>query len=149
MLQAAKSIIRNGRFVNRIPAAISYHMHLDKPEKVRKLQYMYRGSSIVYGVRCQIDNRIYIGSTMEPGLRFHKHLVSHERSNADLQEAMDLHGVGKFTVQVFEVVSYPGNATYKERKELLTQREQLIINQIPKQQLYNSINASASSTTKS
>jgi len=47
---------------------------------------------------------IYIGSTMSPSLRFHKHLVTGEQSNANLQEAIRVNDLGYFTVQIFELV---------------------------------------------
>lgn len=136
--------IVNGRFVNRIPDDIAYYLHLSDPRIIKKLQYRYDGKCVVYGVRCQIDNRIYVGSTLNPGKRFHNHLVSLGKSNSFLQAAISEHGLDSFTVHIFEEVIMPLDATYSVRKSILLQREQYIMNLIPQQQLYNKINASLS-----
>ena len=138
-----KPVVRAGRYVNRIPNAISYHANLHQAHQVSTLQFMYTGEKIEYVIRCNIDTRLYIGSTMNPDLRFSKHLITRTRSNRDLQQAISKFGLENFTAQVFKVVIMPVGATYKERKDILTQEEQLIMNRIPRKQLYNPINASS------
>lgn len=113
MLQAAKYFstiptghpkphLRNGRFINPVPNSISYHKHLNDPDQVSLLQRMYRPFGIVYGLRCDINNMIYVGSSHVPGLRFSKHLVTHSRSNASLQAAIAKYGLESFTALVYE-----------------------------------------------
>lgn len=141
MLRAAKLI--NGRFVNKVPNDIAYYLHLNNPDVIKKLQYRYRDKNVVYGLRCQVDNRTYVGSTMTAGLRFHNHLISSgAKSNANLQAAISKYGLDFFTAHIYEEVLMPVNATYQQRKAILLQREQYYMSQFPRTQLYNKINAS-------
>lgn len=142
MLPAAKQV--NGRFVNKVPSDIAYYLHLNNPDVIKKLQYRYRYKSVVYGLRCRIDNRTYVGSTMIAGQRFHNHLVSSIKSNANLQAAISKYGLELFTAHIYEDVLMPVNATYQQRKAILLQREQYYMSQFPRVQLYNKINASNS-----
>jgi hypothetical protein len=148
--RAPKAIIRNGRFVNQTPKTLSFHKGLTNLSQVVLLQHMYRPFAVVYGFRCDLDNRFYVGSSVTPGLRFHNHLVSHANSNATLQSAFNTHGLDHFTFTaqarcvVFEKHKWEGR-TYEEMKTFITQREQFIMDQFPKQQLYNTNRAVAKS----
>ena len=143
-MQTIQPKIVNGRFVNRIPNDVAYYLHLNDPNVIKQLQYRYRNLSIVYGLRCQIDNRIYVGSTLNPGKRFHNHLVSLGKSNSFLQAAISEYGLDLFTAHIFEEVKVPSGAAYSVRKSILLEREQYYINLIPEEQLYNKISASRS-----
>jgi hypothetical protein len=136
-------VILDGRFVNKLPRDIAFYLHLNDPKVIRKLQIRFDGQAIVYGLRCQVDNMIYIGSSLNPGLRFHKHLISNTRSNAALQAAIQEHGLGMFTAQIFEQVDLSMYETYYDKKSYLLECEQRIMNMIPREQLYNSIDAVA------
>jgi hypothetical protein len=86
---------------------LAYYMHLDKSGIIARLQYRYRGLSIIYAIRNQITNKVYVGSTSEAGSRFHHHLVSGTPSNAYLQAEITKYGLNHFVVYILEVVSYP------------------------------------------
>lgn len=125
-----------------IPEHIAYYMHLDNPDVIKALQYRFKNVPIVYGIRCQVNGLIYIGSSLAPGLRFHKHLITGERSNDALQAHITKYGLGKFTVHIFKVVEFPSDSSYAEKKTLLITQEYL--NLIPVRRRYNTINASSS-----
>ena len=136
--------MNNPQYVHKwIPKDIAYYMHLDNPSVVKKLQNRFKDKAIIYGIRCQVDNMLYIGSTLTPSLRFHKHLVLGSRSNASLQAAIAKHGIARFTVHIFEIVDLPLQVSYQKRKSLLVKVEQQYIDSVPKRKLYNSINASS------
>ena len=113
------SIMRQG-FV-RIPRDVAYAMNLDNPRNIKHLRYRFKGDALIYGIRCQINNVIYIGETLNPGLRFHKHLISGEDSNVNLQAAIAKYGLGKFTVHIFMIVPLPASSTFDEKKTILRQ----------------------------
>ena len=85
-----------------IPSNVRFFKDLHLPRTIKNLQYLYRGNAIVYGIRCQITNMIYIGSTLVPGRRWHNHLVTFTNSNDALQAAIAKYGLSKFTAYVFE-----------------------------------------------
>ena len=143
--KAPKAIVRNGRFVNRTPKTLSFHKEMTNIGQVELLQHMYRAFAVVYGFRCDLDNRTYVGSSVNPGLRFHNHLVSRTHSNAALQSVISTHGLDNFTIVVFEKHKWEGRS-YDEMKKFITQREQFIMDQFPLQQLYNTNRAVAKST---
>ena len=135
-------MLQSTKFV-RIPKDIGYVLNLDNPRNIKMLQYRFKDDAIIYGIRCQINNMIYIGSTMTPRLRFHKHLVTGESSNANLQDAIKEFGLGKFTVHIFEKVDLPFDTSYNEKQVILHKVEQSYLNRFPKRQKYNSINSLA------
>jgi GIY-YIG catalytic domain len=103
----------------RIPRDVAYAMNLDNQRNVKNLQYRFRNDAVIYGIRCQIDNMIYIGETTNPRLRFHKHLITGEKSNENLQAAIAKYGLGKFTVHIFMIVPLPSDSSFQEKKRLL------------------------------
>jgi hypothetical protein len=111
---------------------VAYSMNLHMPNVISKLQYRFRNSSVVYGIRCRPTGMIYVGSISQPGLRFHNHLVSGDPSNPQLQEAIRTHGIDKFTVSIFNIVSYPSDFNIKQRNTLLRQSKQEVLNRFPK-----------------
>jgi group I intron endonuclease len=106
------------------------NLHLERT--IKALQYRYRGTAIVYGIRCQVNNMVYIGSSVVPAHRLLQHLVTGEKSNAALQADIAKDGIDKFTLYVFEEVSM------SELSDLRS-KEQHRMDQFPPQQLYNSI----------
>ena len=139
MLQPAK-LIGTSSFV-RTPKEFAYYMNLDNPRILRALRYRFKEKTIIYGIRCQVNNQIYIGSSFAPSLRFHQHLVTGFCSNTLLQRAIKSHGLSNFTVHIFEVVDFPSTASYMDRKAILLQVEQQYLDYFPAAQEYNSINA--------
>jgi group I intron endonuclease len=127
-----------------LPPYIAYYMHLDKPSIVDKLRYRFKGKSIVYGIRCRLTGKIYIGSTMLSATRFYNHLIAGQHSNEALQNAIKQFGLQHFVAHVFEVVEYPDGLTFHERKAYLLGREQVYLDKFSKSKLYNTRNSSAS-----
>ena len=128
---------------NWIPTDIAYYMHLDNPDVIKALQYRFKGLAIIYGIRCQANGMMYIGSSLSPALRFHKHLNTGERSNEALQADIGKYGLGKFTVHVFKKVVFPPNSSYSDKKALLFKEEQHYLSLIPAKRRYNAINVSS------
>ena len=122
---------------------VAYYMHLDKNGVITKLQYRFRKHSIVYGIRCVVNEMLYVGSTSAAGLRFDNHLISGVNSNASLQRDIAKYGLSNFIVYVFEVVSYPDNVVSHDRKAYLHSVEQSVMNRFPKTRLYNIVNATS------
>lgn len=118
-----------------------YYTRLDNTRVIRQLRYHFKDKAIIYGIRCHVTQMIYIGSTLAPALRFHSHLVTHEHSNLNLQADISKHGLGKFTVHIFEYVEFPVGSSYNEKMVILRKVEQQYIDRIPTKRLYNSINA--------
>ena len=139
------------KFIGKwIPTDIAYYMHLDNPDVIKALQYRFKGLAIIYGIRCQYNGircqyngMMYIGSTLSPALRFHKHLNTGERSNEALQADIVKYGLGKFTVHVFKEVTFPPNTSYSDKKALLFKEEQHYLDLIPAKRRYNAINVSS------
>jgi group I intron endonuclease len=125
-----------------IPNSVRFFKNLHMPRTIKNMQYLYRGKAIVYGIRCQVDNMVYIGSSLVPGRRFDNHLVTGKYSNTALQQAIQTHGLPQFTAYVFEEVKFPTNLTLNDKLKLLHQKEQYYMNMFPKAQLYNSIASS-------
>ena len=135
MLQATKYI---GKW---IPKDVAYYLNLDNPGVITGLRYRFKKSAIIYGIRCRPDGMIYVGSSLAPGLRFHKHLITGEESNENLQDAISKHGLGKFTVHIFKVVDFPAHFAYAEKKTHLLKLEQEYLDMIPQKRLYNTSKA--------
>lgn len=114
-------------------------MHLSKPGVLERLQYRVRGKAIVYALRCQVTNMIYVGSSMNPGRRFYLHVVAGMRSNANLQAAIAQHGISKFTAYILEDVQFPEGMGYQDRKAYILTVEQKHMDVFNKDQLYNTI----------
>ena len=129
-----------------IPSTVRFFKDLHLPRTIKNLQYLYRGKAIIYGIRCQITNMVYIGSTLVPGRRWHNHLVTGTNSNDALQAAIANHGLSKFTAYVFEGdVAFPAACWSKvDKLAFLHKVEQTYINRFPKAQLYNEVNSSNS-----
>jgi group I intron endonuclease len=132
-----------------MPKDIAYYLHLDDPQQIARLQHRFHGLGIVYGICNLVNQMIYIGTTMNPGLRFHKHFLSkevenadtRERSNSHLQEAISKYGLSRFKVLVFEVVPFPADSTYSDKQKLLRDAEQRYMDHFPKVQMYNKYRA--------
>ena len=125
-----------------IPRFVTYYMNLHIPRTITNIQYRYQSSIIVYAIRCQVTNMVYVGSSFTPARRVHNHLITGKYSNAALQAAIAKHGLSKFTFYALEEVKIPSGLSQSDRKAHLLAAEQHYINMFPKAQLYNSINSS-------
>ena len=100
MLQAAKY-----NWI-QVPAHLYYYSNLQLSKVVNALRYRFSKDGIVYGIRCLVTDKMYIGSTLDSVGRFNKHLIAHD-SCADLQAAIKLYGLSKFKVYIFESLTFP------------------------------------------
>ena len=129
----------------RPPLYAYYYSKLHIAYVVNKIRYHFAGKAIIYGLRCRVTNMYYIGSTFDPRERIRAHLITGHSSNLALQDAISIHGIDKFNMYIFEVVTFPKGATYHERLKHLHRVEQSYLDMFPKAQLYNSSRASADS----
>lgn len=122
-----------------IPSSVPYYLNLGKDGVLERLQYRVRGKAIIYAIRCQVTNMVYVGSTLNPGRRLYLHLVKGQQSNIRLQSAIRQYGINKVTAYILEVVEFPKGLTYMQRKAYLRGVEQTHMDRFPKAQLYNTI----------
>ena len=125
-----------------IPQNIMFFTQLQSPRTIKNLQYRFRNDAIVYAFRCQVNNLVYVGSTLTPGRRFHNHLVTGKFSNPALQADITKFGVDKFTAYVFEIVVFPNGLSLDQKRQYLRDREQVHMSKFPDAQLYNAIRSS-------
>ena len=90
-----------------------------------------------------VTDKMYIGSTLSPALRFYHHLVTAESSNDALQSAIQADGLEHFTLFIMEVVEFPKGLSYNDKVRHLRAVEQRYIDKYPREQLYNSMNSSS------
>lgn len=120
-----------------IPRNVIYYMNLHLTSTIKALQQRFRGETVIYAIRCQINNKVYVGSTLTPARRFHQHLVTGEKSNSNLQADISKYGIDKFTLYVMEIIDVK-NIPFKARVNFIRQREQYYMDKFPLEQLYNS-----------
>jgi group I intron endonuclease len=125
-----------------IPNSVIYYMNLHLPRTLKGLQYRLRNDVIVYAIRCQINNKVYVGSTFTPGRRLHQHLVTGEKSNLLLQADIQKYGIDHFTLYIMEIVEFKP-MIFTQRTKYLREREQYHMNKFSQKQLYNSVRSSA------
>jgi hypothetical protein len=80
------------------------------------------GLSGVYAIVCTSTGQIYIGSSVELGVRMKDHIIN--SSNAHLRRSIDKHGVENFLFIVIEYVEQNPELTPEENKANLLAREQ-------------------------
>jgi len=124
------------------PKYHSYYINLHLKGAIDNLRYRFKDTPIVYGIRCSINNKIDIGSTLKPQDRFNKHLISAIGSNLALQDDIVKYGLDKFTVYIYEIVDIPSTFTRANKAMHLRLVEQRYINMVVKTKLYNAINSS-------
>lgn len=114
-----------------IPNSVTYYMYFHLSRTI-KIQYRYRNDAIVYAIRCQVTNMVYVGSTFSPGRRLYQHLVSGLDSNQALQRDIHKYGIDRFTFYVLEVVDFPQGACYDKKGQHLRRTEQMYMDKYPK-----------------
>lgn len=129
----------------RIPNNIPYYMNLDTPGVLDRLQYRVKNKVIVYALRCQVNNMVYVGSSFTPGRRLYMHLIANTQSNKYLQADIKLYGLHKFTAYILEDVQISKGLSYLERVKLVHKVEQSHMDLFPVEQLYNTVRSVAKS----
>ena len=74
-----------------------------------------------------VTDKMYIGSTLSPSLRFYQHLVTGESSNDALQSAIQADGLEHFTLFIMKVVEFPKGLSYNDKVRHLRAVEQRYI----------------------
>ena len=128
-----------------IPNYLTYYLNLQLPRVIRSIQYRFKDSVLVYGIRCNINNMVYVGSTTDPRHRFYQHLVTGHLSNDLLQADISKYGISQFTLYIFEVIQFPSGLNAVQKDQYLRKSEQNHIDNFPASQLYNQ--RAAKSTT--
>ena len=113
-------------------------MNLHLARTIKAIQYRFRNDVIVYAIRCQVNNMVYVGSTFIPARRVHQHLVTGEKSNDALQQDIKKYGIDKFTLHVMEILDVDG-MSHSHKSLYKRQREQYHMDKFPQAQLYNSM----------
>lgn len=126
-----------------IPINVRFFTNLHVPRHFQNLQYELRGKALVYAIRCQITNMVYVGSSLTPARRLHNHLITGKYSSDVLQNALKSYGLSCFTVYVLEVVTFPNHYSIRNKLIHLHKVEQRHINKFPKDQLYNLVSSSS------
>jgi len=124
----------------RVPKDVAYYLHLNDPKVIKALRYRFQFTPLIYGITCLVNQMVYVGSTLNPSKRFHKHLTirNSDGSNKQLQAAITQYGMHNFKLHIFELVRLPREATYEEKRALLRAVEQRYMNHFPEAQRYNS-----------
>lgn len=126
------SILPKG-FVD-LPAYVSMFDKLT-PDGINVLRYITKGTAfgVIYGIYNTITHRIYVGSTINPVVRFYEHTISGLNSNTHLQNAISKYGLKSFVVIIFELVANSATIT----KQDLLNVEQKYLDHFPRGQKYN------------
>lgn len=125
---------------------LHYYLHIGQERVITILRYRYKGKAIIYIIRNTVTGMLYIGSTLNPALRFYRHFISGDSKNSNiyLQSAISTDGIDKFNLYIMEQVVFPSGLTFTEKQSFLRKVEQSYINKYPTDQLYNEINSSSS-----
>lgn len=107
----------------------------------RRKQKLLNEKSGVYGWHCLTNNKIYIGSAKNLAIRPFSHLINKARSNAYLQNAMDLYGVNNFTLIIFEFCNGSDIVTASELQKI----EDHYLNLFPNELKFNFLEKAYSS----
>jgi group I intron endonuclease len=116
---------------------VQYYMNLHLPRAVDNLRYRFRDIPIIYGIRCRVTGKMYIGSTLTPQDRFREHLISKTNSSPDLQADIKKYELSSFTVYILEIVQLPTHLSKSKSSSYLKQVEQTYIDRWPVVKRYN------------
>lgn len=122
-----------------ISRSVIYYTNIHLPLVMDKIKYRFRYSTVIYGLRCNVNNMVYVGSTTKPADRFYQHTIEGKGSNKPLQADIAKYGLDKFTLYIFEIVVYPAGLTTSQQNTHLKALEQSFMDRFPAPQLYNSI----------
>lgn len=95
------------------------------PTVISKLRADLRGLPLIYAIHRNDTKDLYIGSTVEPNIRFYNHLISGKDSNKFLQNAISKYGKDNFTLYVLHLIDLPLEASRKQKEEIMISFEQM------------------------
>jgi len=118
---------------------VQFYMNLHLPRAIDNMRYRFRDTPIIYGIRCRVTGKMYIGSTLTPQDRFRKHLIANTHSSPDLQADIKKYKLPAFTVYILEIVQIPTHLSQSKSQSssYLKQVEQTYIDRWPVAKRYN------------
>ena len=116
---------------------VQYYMNLHLPRALDNMRYRFRNTPIIYGIRCRVTGKMYIGSTLTPQNRFQKHLIANTHSSPDLQADIQKYKLPSITVYILEIVQFPTHLSESQYSSYLKQVEQTYIDRWPEAKRYN------------
>ena len=100
------------------------YSNLSDPSVVSKLRADLRGLPLIYAIHRNNTKDLYVGSTVEPNIRFYNHLISGKDSNEFLQNAISKYGKENFTLYVLHLIDLPSEADKKQKEAIMVSFEQ-------------------------
>lgn len=98
-----------------------------------KIEKNIRGISGIYKITNLINNKFYIGSSLDMYQRAYtyKCLAKQNRiHNEHLQNSFNLYGIDNFSFSVLECINFDDNLSKNQKLEILQKSEQLYINEL-------------------
>lgn len=108
----------------QVPVVYEYS-NLSDPSVISKLRADLRGLPLIYAIHRNDTKDLYIGSTVEPNIRFYNHLISGKDSNEFLQNAISKYGKENFTLYVLHLIDLPLEASRKQKEDIMISFEQM------------------------
>lgn len=108
----------------KLPVVYEYSNLFD-PTVISNLRADLRGLPLIYAIHRNDTKDLYIGSTVEPNIRFYNHLISGKDSNKFLQNAISKYGKDNFTLYVLHLIDLPLEASRKQKEEIMISFEQM------------------------
>lgn len=106
-----------------VPVVYEYS-NLNK-DVINTLRAELRGQPLIYAIHRIGTTDLYIGSTVEPNIRFYNHFISGKDSNEYLQNAFSKYGKENFTLFVLHLINLPKEASRKQKEEIMISFEQM------------------------
>lgn len=122
-----------------LPTPIESYTNLNNENNLKNIFNKFKNVAIVYGIENNIDNKIYIGSSINGSQRLRDHLISKtiNKSNIHLQNAIKKYSISNFTLHIFSILNFFPSSywlsqggvelTIKNKKYLLLKEEQKYI----------------------
>lgn len=107
-----------------VPVVFEYS-NLSDPTIISNLRADLRGLPLIYAIHRNNTTDLYIGSTVEPNIRFYNHLISGKDSNEYLQRAFSKYGKDNFTLYVLHLIDLPLEASRKQKENIMISFEQM------------------------
>lgn len=122
-----------------VPIHLAYYRNLQIKSVINSICFRFKDQAIIYGIRCRLNGKIYIGSTNDVISRVKQHLIYLNHTNPGLQSDMSKLGIQNFTFYVFKIVDIPSGLNFVDRAAYLRKIEQGNLDMYPSHQLYNII----------
>lgn len=104
---------------------VKQYSDLSDPAVIARLRAELRGQPLIYAIHRDGTTDLYIGSTVEPNIRFYNHFILGKDSNEYLQNAFVKYGKDNFTLYVLNLVDLPSEASRKQKEDIMISFEQM------------------------